>query len=410
MQPMSADTPKLVLVMVGLPARGKTYTARKLARYLTWHGYRAKVFNVGNYRRRLLGAHQDADFFSPDNPAGLRARQKMAEEALTDMTLWLTAQGDVAIFDATNTTAERRELVLGTVKPFGWDVVFVEIVCDDPEVIGANVRETKLSSPDYAGVDPKEAVDDFTRRIQQYESAYVPLERPDLSWIRLVDLGRQIVANRIQGYLEGRLVQLLMNLHTTPRPILMCRHGQSEYNAQGRIGGDSPLTPEGLAFGRRLGGWLDAHYDPDELTVWTSTLQRTCQTAAAARRSAKAWWALDEIDAGTCDGLTYSEIEHQHPEQYASRKLDKYRYRYPQGESYQDVISRLDPVLIELERQRKPVLVIAHQAVLRALYAYFMDIPPERCPFLDVPLHQVIELVPKAYGAQVTRHDLGEHA
>ena len=46
---------KLVLVMVGLPARGKTHIARRAARYLTWLGYRTRVFNVGNYRRERLG-------------------------------------------------------------------------------------------------------------------------------------------------------------------------------------------------------------------------------------------------------------------------------------------------------------------------------------------------------------------
>ena len=41
-----------VICMVGLPARGKTYIAKKLARYLTWVGMKTKVFNVGEYRRQ----------------------------------------------------------------------------------------------------------------------------------------------------------------------------------------------------------------------------------------------------------------------------------------------------------------------------------------------------------------------
>ena len=40
--------PSLALVMVGLPARGKTHMARRVARYLRWLGVRTKVFNVGN--------------------------------------------------------------------------------------------------------------------------------------------------------------------------------------------------------------------------------------------------------------------------------------------------------------------------------------------------------------------------
>jgi 6-phosphofructo-2-kinase/fructose-2,6-biphosphatase len=40
-----------------------------------------------------------------------------------------------------------------------------------------------------------------------------------------------------------------------------------------------------------------------------------------------------------------------------------------------DVIQRLEPVIIEIERERECVVVVAHQAVLRALYGYFMKVP-----------------------------------
>ena len=56
--PATAAPPKLAFVMVGLPARGKTFIARKIARYLSWLGHRTRVFNVGSYRRARLGSHQ----------------------------------------------------------------------------------------------------------------------------------------------------------------------------------------------------------------------------------------------------------------------------------------------------------------------------------------------------------------
>ena len=52
---IAPDSPKLAVVMVGLPARGKSYTARHIERYLSWLGYRTGVFNVGEYRRARVG-------------------------------------------------------------------------------------------------------------------------------------------------------------------------------------------------------------------------------------------------------------------------------------------------------------------------------------------------------------------
>ena len=58
---------------------------------------------------------------------------------------------------------------------------------------------------------------------------------------------------------------------------------------------------------------------------------------------------------------------------------------------------------MEIERTRFPVVVVAHQAVLRALYAYFVCIPNSECPHIGIPLHTVIQLTPHAYGCNEQR-------
>lgn len=57
---------------------------------------------------------------------------------------------------------------------------------------------------------------------------------------------------------------------------------------------------------------------------------------------------------------------------------DIFSFRYTRGESYEDLVARLEPVIMELERQGN-VLLIAHQAVLRCLLAYFLDKPSGEC-------------------------------
>ncbi len=396
------DAPKLALVMVGLPARGKSYISRKLARYLRWLGHPTRVFNVGSYRRERLGFDRRHDFFDPSNPEGEAQRLEVARLALDDMLAWLRGDGRVGILDATNTTRERRRMVKERCEREGCKVMFIESICDDASVIDANVRETKLHSPDYAGVDPEEAVKDFRARIGHYESVYEPIDEEDSSYIKLIDVGRQIVLNRIEGYLRARLVFFLMNLRVTTRPIWLTRHGESVFNLQGLIGGDSSLSPRGDAYAAALADFIRERQREDVM-VWTSTLRRTVDTARHLTDQAVAWRALDEIDAGICDGMSYAQIQRELPDEYSARSADKFRYRYPRGESYEDVIQRLDPVIIELERQPSPVLIIGHQAVLRALYAYLMDKPPEECPRLSIPLHTVIELTPTAYGCNEVR-------
>lgn len=398
---------RLALVMVGLPARGKTHIGRRVMRYLSWLGYRTRIFNVGNYRRERVGSRKDHTFFDAANPKGRVARTEVAMAALTDMLAWFEDGGEVGIYDATNTTSERRTLVAEHCRARGLEVVFIESICEDEEVIASNIRQTKLHMPDYAGMDSEQAVADFCARIAEYEKVYETVREDEGSFVKLIDVGRKLVAHRVDGFLPSRLVFFLMNIHTIPRPIYLSRHGESEYNVVERIGGDSRLSPQGRLFAENLADFVEGEVGDGEIRVWTSTLHRTIETARPLNRPTVEWRALDEIDAGDCDGMTYEEIRAAMPEEFAARSADKFDYRYPRGESYRDVIRRLEPVIVELERERSPVLIIAHQAVLRALYAYLMNKPPRDCPHLAVPLHAVIKLTPATYGVVEERIELG---
>ncbi|KAF9414231.1 Fructose-2,6-bisphosphatase [Podila epigama] len=98
-------------------------------------------------------------------------------------------------------------------------------------------------------------------------------------------------------------------------------------------------------------------------------MRRTIATAEHLTYPKLAWKALDELDAGVCDGMTYEEIE---------------------------------PVIMDLERQRN-ILIIGHQAILRCIYAYFMNHSHEQLPYIKIPLHTVIQLTPRAYTCEEKR-------
>jgi len=399
---------KHLIALVGLPARGKTFTARKLAGYLAWLGYPTRVFNVGERRRTELGAGQRHEFFDPGNRDAATQRERLAEETLDDAFAWMAGGGRVAIYDATNTTRERRRTIAARCATEDRELLFVEIVNTDPAVVDANLRETKLSSPDYEGVDETTALRDFRARISHYERVYRSLGDDEGAWIRIIDRGRKVEIHDVTGWIPGRIVSFLTNLQVTRRPIWLTRHGQSEWNLLGKIGGDSSLSEYGRAYAENLAHAVREHFSADDgLHVFTSTLRRTLETPAPLGIEPGPWKALDEIHAGICDGMSYAEIAAAMPQEFEARKRDKYTYRYPRGESYQDVVQRVDRVIIELERYRTPVLVIAHRAVLRALYGYFLQIPPAETPHLPMPLHTVIQVTPTAYGCEEERRVLG---
>jgi 6-phosphofructo-2-kinase/fructose-2,6-biphosphatase 2 len=143
---------------------------------------------------------------------------------------------------------------------------------------------------------------------------------------------------------------------------------------EGKIGGDAPLSVRGQRYANMLPALITDIIGDAPLTVWTSTLTRTIQTGEQLPYTKLTWKSLDELDAGVCDGMTYEEIEAAYPEDFANRDEDKYNYRYRGGESYRDVVVRLEPVIMELERQEN-ILIICHQAILRCLFVHLDHAP-----------------------------------
>ncbi len=236
----------------------------------------------------------------------------------------------VGIYDATNSTKDRRQAIHDACTSQGIPFMFIESICDDEEIVLANIREVKLSSPDYVGCDPESAVQDFTNRIKHYARTYDSLTKTELqgniSFVKLINVGQEVMVHKVRGYLQSRIVYFLMNLNITPRSIYFARHGESLFNVQGRIGGDADLSPQGQTFARKLPEILNPLLGEETLlTIWTSTLKRTIQTAqhVSAQWPLIQWKQLNELDSGVCEGMTYEEIEQKYPADFEERDRDK---------------------------------------------------------------------------------------
>ncbi|MCJ1403193.1 hypothetical protein MMC11_006416 [Xylographa trunciseda] len=393
---------------------------------------------------------QTADFFDPENTRAAQIREQVAQETLDELLDYILEQGgSVGIFDATNSTLKRRQMILKRIRERAGPelgVLFLESICFDKQLLESNMR-LKLSGPDYKDQDPVTALADFKKRRTMYEKTYVPVgeyeERHNQPFVQMIDVGRKIISHRIQGFLSAQTVYYLLNFNLSPRQIWITRHGESLDNVNGKIGGDSDLSAKGDAYAKALTIFMQherrvwdvrqedkarlTHFPPipgdvtppnpdysrhgegsdghtrKNFCVWTSMLKRSIQTAQyfdEEEFEVKQMRMLDELNAGAMEGMTYEEIKLKHDHEYKLRKRDKIAYRYPGagGESYLDIINRLRAVIVEIERMTDHVLLVGHRSVARVLLAYFKGLKHEDIADLDVPLGMLYMLEPKPYG------------
>jgi broad specificity phosphatase PhoE len=204
-----------------------------------------------------------------------------------------------------------------------------------------------------------------------------------------------------------------MNVSNKTKMVWLTLHGETSYDVEQRMGGNPLLSEKGVQFSKALATFFHEMYPPEthRLLVWSSELQRAVKTASylSPHYSYSKTRILNELDVGICETMTYSDIEQVMPDEVAARKRNQLTYRYPNGgESYLDVMQRMNPVIVELERLVTPVLLIGHMTTLRSIYGYFKDIPLEEIPCVNIALHTLISLELKPYATIERRYMFNE--
>ena len=155
--------------------------------------------------------------------------------------------------------------------------------------------------------------------------------------------------------------------------ILLARHGETDWNREGRFQGfaDPPLNDIGRAQAAGLAAELA---DVELAAVYSSPLRRAFETAellAAPHRLAPvAVEALREVDVGSWQALTREEVEARFPEQLA-RWLD-YGQGWQDGESYEEMARRVVAALLQLAAAHdgERILAVTHGGPIRATFAF----------------------------------------
>lgn len=167
--------------------------------------------------------------------------------------------------------------------------------------------------------------------------------------------------------------------------IYCVRHGESAYNAEGRIQGQSnvPLSALGL---RQAQAVLHALAQLPIDAVYASPLSRALETARPIAESLKLPIHTDErlmeINAGVFQDRLRSELADVYPQEYARWKSPDPDFRIPGGESRRDLMVRSKAAFEAIhDAGHQQALVVAHGGSLTAAFKALVDVPAERNPF-----------------------------
>ena len=150
--------------------------------------------------------------------------------------------------------------------------------------------------------------------------------------------------------------------------ILLVRHGESVLGAQGRYAGrlDPPLTSKGRRQILRLRARV-RRLSPGR--IYSSDLRRCRETAEilASGRPVAYSTALRELSFGAWEGLTYDQVLRRDSSRYRRWLEDPRQAAPPRGERVQHLARRVRAFVARLPRTRRPVLLVTHGGVIRAL-------------------------------------------
>jgi broad specificity phosphatase PhoE len=182
-----------------------------------------------------------------------------------------------------------------------------------------------------------------------------------------------------------------------PHPFYLIRHGQTDWNVEGRFQGsvDIPLNDFGRGQAERNGLAFKAELpDTKGWSFVSSPLSRARETMEIVRATSgldRMAYALEpllrEVSYGDWERQTIEEIARTNPVGIEERAGNKWGFVPPNGESYAQLAERVRSVLSAL---KGPTVITAHGGVLRSIYYLIGDMDPEEAAIADVPQDQFL--------------------
>lgn len=215
----------------------------------------------------------------------------------------------------------------------------------------------------FKGMNPDEAAKLYLRRIEMKIPSFETMgeKDKDLNYIKMINAGESFFYNNVSfNYLSLRIVFYLTNLHIKHRTTFFVRAGPTSEEDSFR--NDPELSEAGVEYARLMTETLLKHREQERLdfiaqggpdvplrplTVWTSTRNRTIQTAQFLKQMGYKVHnrpQMSQINPGVCEKLSERVIAAKYPQEVAKHKKDPYHHRFPRAEvCYVLDSSRLPP-------------------------------------------------------------------
>ena len=150
--------------------------------------------------------------------------------------------------------------------------------------------------------------------------------------------------------------------------ITLLRHGQTDFNAQGRLQGriDNPLNDIGVQQAKRA---AEAIGPVDKII--SSPLQRAIQTAEAFNQEIETDENWIELDYGEWDGAHLSTISKETWSEWKSNPS----FKPPKGESLERLGARVKSSRENVQRNSKQhLLIVTHVSPIKAAVAWTLGV------------------------------------
>lgn len=163
--------------------------------------------------------------------------------------------------------------------------------------------------------------------------------------------------------------------------LIFIRHGQTDWNVQGKIQGsyDSELNDTGIKQAMKLSEkLLSLNYKFSK--IYSSPQKRALKTAEILSKSCNVDYIslkdLQEMNMGKWEGLSWKEVEEKYPNEYKEWYLNRRYTKTPDGESYQDMLERVLKAINKIIKENtNDVVIVSHSAVIMCLQCYVTNTP-----------------------------------